>query len=397
MKPTKSQILNILINVAISAFSILMCSIFIEGGFRIYENVNPPIKFVSRKDFRASRPKPYENADYFCDEFLSESNKCIIGASNPDGTIYLVPKDFSGEYINIVGQKRLTTDHPEDWKARVLLFGGSTIFNISVPDQYTIASCLQRMLNSEFPSTYLVENYGFPSMNAAQQTDRLIQVEVGSGDIVIFYDGCNEVFYSIYNGNKRGWLPGDDRFGGARKMNKIKSWMHSIYLKYNEHSATVRILFDVYSHEPPANITDKEKLINNVKNAKDRYCNALMKANNYVVERNGKFYHLLQPVVFTLKKPTEYERWISENQLLIMPGLDIAFDIGYPKLKEGLEDAKLNGLNSHDLSGIYDGRNTNDEEYYLDFCHVNHVATQIIAQKIYDVILAGEEHTLERQ
>ena len=130
------------------------------------------------------------------------------------GGRYLLPANRSGRYININDHRRRTTDAPDGAVNRVHFFGGSTLFCAEVPDQWTVASCLQRLLNEQPGPRLRVENYGACSMIARQQTEQLQARPIRPGDVVIFYDGFNDVYYPIYNGNPDGWRPGDDQLGG---------------------------------------------------------------------------------------------------------------------------------------------------------------------------------------
>jgi hypothetical protein len=115
--------------------------------------------------------------------------------------------DYRGEYFNVTDGFRVTTDGPPDSKRRILLFGGSTLFGQEVPDEHTIASYLQRMVN-DAGLQWRVANYGLPGMNASQQVSILKTVTLREGDIVIFYHGVNDIYYVVFGGASDGWIPG---------------------------------------------------------------------------------------------------------------------------------------------------------------------------------------------
>jgi hypothetical protein len=71
-----------------------------------------------------------------------------------------------------------------------------------------------------------------------------------------------------------------------------------------------------------------------------------------------------------------------------MPGLDRAFELGYPRLRAAASQAASAGCASFDLSGLFD-RDREGQEYFLDFCHVNHVANEQIASAIFERAFAG--------
>jgi hypothetical protein len=72
--------------------------VLIEGGARLYLGRQRTSGPVGRWAFRASRPAPYEDAEYFSQEFLAESMQCLRLQPAPQGR-FLVHDDFSGRFI----------------------------------------------------------------------------------------------------------------------------------------------------------------------------------------------------------------------------------------------------------------------------------------------------------
>ena len=106
---------------------------------------------------------------------------------------------------------RVTKFQPLQYKNTIHIFGGSTIFSGEVPDENTIPSFLQKKINDSNIS-YKVNNYGVSSVTAKHQFERLKNmVEIKKGDIVIFYDGANDVLQKIYLGNEEGWIVGGNK------------------------------------------------------------------------------------------------------------------------------------------------------------------------------------------
>src|SRR5205823_4220439 len=156
-----------------------------------YLRLRPAGNSLGRWEFRSLCPPPYREADYFSRDFLVESMQASR-TGQAAGANYLVAGDFHGRHINVSGQRRHTTDGPDEPVNRVLLFGGSTVFCGEVPDRWTIASCLQRLLVDRPGPRLVVENHGASSMIARQQTKRLVATPIRPGDVVIFYDGVND-------------------------------------------------------------------------------------------------------------------------------------------------------------------------------------------------------------
>jgi hypothetical protein len=363
----------------------LFAFLLIEVGCRVcllMPSLAPPI---TRGEFRKSCPPPYQGADYFSDDFLKESTRCMRpGPPIPVG--YAITADFAGRYINVSNNTRHTTDQPERFTNKVYLFGGSTIFNSEVPDQWTVPSCLQRLLERQSPGRWCVENHGACAMIANQQTERLLDLTLRPGDVVLFYDGVNDVYYPIYNGNPLGWHRGDDHDGGVRQFNATQRFLYLLCLDHKETLASARVLFRLLDGVSPRNLTQR-RLKRHLSTAEWGYWNGVRQARAATVRQGGRFYHFLQPHLFSLRKPTAYEQQLIANDLKAMPGLDRAFALGYPCLRSGLASAAKEGLVSFDLTDLFDKRDPG-EEYYLDFCHVNHVANQRIAEALFDRVFA---------
>lgn len=370
----------------ISVFSTILILLLIEGGARVYLTYSPQISHVPRWEFRATRPPPYRNADYFNKDFLKESMECVTGvAAGPPGTHFIVLGDYRGKYCNVINGRRKTMNQPNTFKNKVLLFGASTVFCRDVPDNYTNASYLQALINTWQGPPLVVENFGRPSMNIVQQLEILRMAPINIGDIVIFYDGDNDVYYPVYNGNPRGWFLGDTHDGGVRQLNWVQRQMHRIFVSYGEYSAAVRMLFRQMERVPPANVVDRDKFTQNLDMAQNNYRNALVEAKRYVTERGGLFFHFLQPNIFNLHDRSAYEGWIIENELRLTPGIDKAFQLGYPRLQAACSEARAEGVLSFDLTKVLDPR-LPGEEFYLDIFHINHEANKRIADRIFDLV-----------
>jgi hypothetical protein len=358
-----------------------------EGIARFYLWLNPPTGHVSRWEYRKDHPPAYRGAPFDNTEFLLESMHCLRVGENPPGTQHVTLGDYEGKYINVVNGRRRTTDQPASAARRVLLFGGSTAFCHEVPDDETIASHLQRLLNARGGEPVAVWNFGVPSMNALQQLDLLRHTALQPGDTVVFYDGFNDVYYSIYNGNPRGWLPNDTHDGGVRRPNWLQKRMHGAFVRYGDHCALIHVLFRAQERHAPANVADDATFDRNVKQAEAGYRQALAAARAHVTQAGAKFHHFVQPHLFTVARRSEHENWLVANELKVLPALGRAFAVGYPRLRAAAAEAC--GPANTDLTGILDERSPG-EEFYLDYCHVNHHANARVARAIYDVLVGGD-------
>jgi len=187
-------------------------------------------------------------------------------------------------------------------------------------------------------------------------------VEIKKGDIVIFYDGANDVLQKIYFGNEEGWIIGGNKekyFFLIKILRKISK--NSYFFSYIDNKITTT---------PP--------IKTNFVNEAIVYSNEISIAKKYVEEKKGEFYHFLQPVLFEKENKNEYEKKLLTIRSVIPEGLENIFIKAYPLFKEQLKKNY-----SHDLTNSFD--NT-QRSVYLDWCHVNHIGNQIIAEKIFNII-----------
>lgn len=103
-----------------------------------------------------------------------------------------VSSEFKSDDLNVKDGLRVTTDSPANATRKVLIFGGSTVFCSEVPDKYTVASFMQRSLNS-MGRDFRVVNHGQRGATTLNRI-RLIQTlsDLGKGDVAIFLFGDND-------------------------------------------------------------------------------------------------------------------------------------------------------------------------------------------------------------
>ena len=361
--------------------SLLCTLLFIEGGARIYDRLVPPP--VSLVEFRKRQPPPYQNAPYFSQEFLTESFEQPRKWHYPQGTRLIIPSDYHGKYFNVVNGLRVTAYQPKDYTNTVYVFGGSTIYCSEVPDEYTVTSQLQLLFNKHYGSRYIVQNYGTTTVTTTQQLERLRTVSLKPHDIVVFYDGVNDVFQGVYYAN-----PEETMVETTRRTLQNLSPLQKILVRLASYSVFVRRWANpLGANRIPLHLENEHEINLLVDLLEKRYEENLLAAHQYARASNAFFFHFLQPNIYTLPTLSEYEKTVVSNyNLFAPPGMEIAFQKGYPRLRKVnalLSTAHL--VDSYDLTHILDSRE-HGEEFYLDTCHVTHKANQIIAHHIFSKI-----------
>jgi lysophospholipase L1-like esterase len=358
----------------------------LEVMSRIYFWIAPPTGSVDGWVFLSERPPPYENAEYFSPEFIDEAKRSFQRGTEAKQAVL---PDFDGAYIKIRAGLRHTTDQPREFDSRVLVFGASTVFSRRVPDELTIPSHLQRLVNALPGRKIRVENHGYPGNMIHQQLSRLRQAKVGRGDVVIFYDGIGDILVNLYF-RRVPVRRHDERLSqsiddvAVRRLNLAQRLMHDLRVHAGE-SAAVRLLFDMQRGATAGEAEDAATMHWFFDRVKVRFRNEMIASHRLVEQKGAHFYHFLQPNLFIQERRTNHEEWVVANELKSIPGVDEAFRIGYPKLREAIEQARSAGVVSFDITDAFVDRPLG-EEIYFDAYHVNHVGNALAAQRIYESI-----------
>jgi hypothetical protein len=348
----------------------------------------PRTAYVPRTEYRLQQPPAYVGAEYFSRDFVLESAVAVRDFKLVPGTIYCQLGDVSSPHFHIQDNIRRTTDQPAQAQNRVWLFGGSTIFCQEVPDDLTIASHLQRLLNDRRCGSWRVENLGTPSMTIAQHLGRLRDTAVAQGDVVVFCDGFNDVYYGIYNGTPENSTPGTKGLGGVRQLTAVQKWLFRIHTRFQHLSAGVRLICDIEGKVLPRTLVDDATLRQNCAAVEEIFQNALREAHALCERRGARFVHLLQPQIFSLRQMSPNERWLVDNEHKLTPGLDRAFHIGYPRVQSACRRAASEGICSWDISDTFDDHGGRGE-IFLDQCHVNHVGNRLVARRIFETVFSS--------
>ena len=150
------------------------------------------------------------NANYFSKDFINETftqpGKWLLDKEFGG----VKPSDYKGKWINVKNNRRVTINEPKNYVSTIYIFGGSTVYNGEVPDNLTIAS--QLASSSANDNLYKVVNMGATSIHSAQQFGRLkSEINLNEGDLVIFYDGVNDVLQRIIYQNRDGYMIGQPK------------------------------------------------------------------------------------------------------------------------------------------------------------------------------------------
>lgn len=262
-----------------------------------------------------------------------------------------VSSEFKSKDLNVKDGLRLTTNIPERVTKKVLVFGGSTVFCSEVPDKFTVASFLQRYLNS-VSSKFRVINHGQRGATTLNRI-RLLQTlsDLEKGDIAIFLFGDNDC--GTYLDQRRHPLT-----RVIVLLERISNYGIEIFKWINGELSP--FLWRRRAKASALKLVEQFEI-----------------ANDFCQRSDINLVFVLQPNLFTLKGNFEYA-----NGLKRVSSSEIKVSVGtaYPIFESWI------AKNNHAVSAahIFDDIS---ERVYLDWAHLNARGNEYLARFIMDQLM----------
>jgi len=347
-------------------------------------NNNNKTDYQNLAEFVESKPLAFLHVDDFSEvvySFKNKAQKCRgkIIYNEKDGFPRYEKTNFKCQGEELEEGIRKTTNQPDKYLNKLLMFGGSTMWGTGSADRNTIPSIIQRKINSEIIYKIKVVNYGFTTVTINQQLNLLRKTDLNEGDIVIFYDGGNDVFQSMINEDPNGSII------GYNQKNKMDIYVQSLKFFLSNNSHTYKLLSLIKSNMnnvvedcSKSDILKSEELMRYGFNS---YLDKIESAKNYAESKGAKFFHFLQPSLFY--KDTKYSEYEKEIMAKSPLGLNEC-KIYQNRVKTGYAYYSQNynkishSINTYNLTNILDSSDKN-EEYFFDNLHISSTGNRIVA------------------
>ena len=280
---------------------------------------------------------------------------------------------FNGKHIRINEQLVRKTKQPHfanNKTIKIFAFGGSTMWGDGSRDNFTIPSWLSKMIEYDSLAPFHITNFGNSAYTRTHENILLIR-ELQKGnipDIVIFYDGVNDVISCGFHHEV-----GIPQKAKNRKMEfNVRQDKSKLILMLARSTFTLRLI----------NLMRPKKKFRNLENADisslsmdfvNHYLQNVKISNALAKEYGFECINYWQPVVYTKENLTTLdERIINE----------IPYYLPYFKnfYKSILENKTLNSRTDfHNLSHLLD----NSTQYYYDLCHISEDGNEVVAAEMY--------------
>lgn len=282
-------------------------------------------------------------------------------------------QSFASPLLNFESGLRKTSFNESDKKSknRIYVFGGSTIDCLEVPDDYTITSRLQKLMNSSITSEkaspppkitskfseFGVINCGVAGASLSANYHHYKQLTFSEGDICIFYFGINESNL------------GETIFTFKTPLQKIPGITCLRKRKLNNFlllSRLIRLLstFDRNHFIFGEKISNTDQILTSLE------CSCK--------ERGIKFIAVLQPFINTRSPISHHDRgafsqyWPRKHfdpHTFLFQRFADEF-----KARDFFVDGRI----------FFDGI---DLDVYTEWCHTNYLGNEIVAEKFYRIVL----------
>jgi len=345
---------------------------------------------------------PRLQAEYYQDktwtsDYFKEFNSCNQERWQP--YVYWRRKPFTGEYININESGLRKTIYEKDPyvevqpEMKIFLFGGSTMWGSGVRDQYTIPSILGSEL-SKNEINVEVTNFGESGYVSTQEVVELeLQLQQGNiPDVVIFYDGVNDVF-SAYQQATAG-IP-QNEYNRKKEFNALKSKKKSMLVFFESLKTlnTMRFITQLTQKDSIIPVSYTEKELNNLSKEVVSIYNENIKmvyALARIYDFKAVFYW--QPTIFNKLTLSEYE---TKQVASVSYLKDFT-----RKTNQRLEHREIHieELDFYDISDIF---MKVSEPVFIDYCHVSEYGNTILAKRmaadLINLLNSGDEETTSEE
>ncbi len=282
---------------------------------------------------------------------------------------------------NIKSGFRVTTGQPENTEHQVHVFGGSTIWGSGSSDAFTIPSLIQRFIN-ERGLDWRVQNYGFITFTSHQQLERLKRTQIARGDLVIFYDGGNDIWHGVVYGRPKGTI------FGYNDENRIGIYINRLKFYLNTKSHFYRVLGWIKNRSQIVILCKsiaKKEIEERTRIAFEVYKANIVAAKIIVESKGGYFFHFFQPTVIS-RKPN------SPHEINLIQNLSDDAHCGLIHMQQATEyyrrhyreiDPKINATDLSQL--LQPGRS--GKEYFFDWIHISSIGNKEVSASIFLTIL----------
>jgi len=258
---------------------------------------------------------------------------------------------------------------------KIFCFGGSTMYGIGARDTHTIPSELSKIIYQNFPDINVeITNFGCHGYTRAMENIQLQRELVHNNipDIVIFYDGVNEVI-AAHENNKVGTPTNtSNRINEFKVSNDYKKRLKLMITASNLSrfiTAMQRKIFPKASYEKLSSRPDSLTI-----KIAETYVNFVKLSKSLENEYGFKVFNFMQPQIYSKKSLSETEKIYFKQQQYY----ENLYKLSYDAVRKNA--LMINDETFVDISNVFD---TTDATIYFDFCHAGENGNRLVATEMF--------------
>lgn len=352
---------------------VLLGLVLMEGIARVLAPKPPEPDTLIFQSAEGQPPAEEIQRQYF-EDFVGS-----MGGLSWQPYVYWGLQPFASQWVNVDADGFRKTWSPpatEHDALKIWMFGGSTLWGVGARDDFTIPSLLAKELNREGFNVQ-VRNFAVVGYVSTQELLTL-GAELRRGetpDIVLFYDGANDILSALFN--QQAGLPlleplqAEPFWSKIRRSGIYRLLRHSVWR---------------WSGEAPFEATlsaaEQQKLAQAVT---EIYRGNVAVAQSLADSRGFDTLFFWQPLVFYKEKQTPFETLSEKRDSFVPIG---GFDCYMPgSLLEDFYrqayDAVANAMPADgSFVDIRDAGCEGTKQAFIDFCHTTEAANEVIALRI---------------
>ncbi len=315
---------------------------------------------------------PYYQQQTWSTEYWLEDQPKLNTRYEP----YLIwqPTPFKSNNINIsqAGIRETPNSNCSSPTFTLFAFGGSTMWGYGAPDWGTIPAYLHSLFSTDMSKAVCIKNFGSPAYVTTQNLIALEkELRVGNvPDLVIFYDGINDV-YAAYQSGQVGVHHNLDEV--ARRFEADSGFLESIIVSSTLIQVARRLI-----PSPAVTYQSKGVEAHELSESIVKFYLADYELVNALATQYGfDFAFFVQPVLAVEGKP------LTDDEQSILLEMDDDLIILYRQTYNKLQTETQQIPNVFVISSALDQY---EEQIWVDWTHITPKGNEIIANTIYEAL-----------
>lgn len=261
---------------------------------------------------------------------------------------------------------------------KIFCFGGSTMYSSGSRDEHTIPSELSNLIHTTFPNQNVeVTNFGCHGYTRASENIQLQRELVKNNipDIVIFYDGVNEVI-SAHQNNEAGTPT--NAYNRKKEFKIAHSYKKRIALMVyssNLYRFVTTMQRKIFTNSAYKQLSSRSDTL--ATNIAENYVGYVQLSKSLENEYGFTVFNFMQPNIYSKKNMTAAEQGYYKDQQYY----ENLYTLSYETVRK--DAIMINDSSFVDISDVFD---TAEKTIYFDFCHTGELGNKLVAARMFDYL-----------